>query len=54
MQHVAIDLGGRESQVCIRAADGQILLEQKVATRTLGGFFKAQPPSRVVLETCVA
>jgi transposase len=52
MQHVAIDLGGRESQVCVRTTDGQILLEQKVATRTLGGFFKAQPPSRVVLETC--
>jgi transposase len=52
MQHVAIDLGGRESQVCVRTTDGQILLEQKVATRTLGGFFKAQSPSRVVLETC--
>jgi transposase len=52
MQHVAIDLGGRESQVCVRSVDGQILLEQKVATRTLGGFLKAQPQSRVVLETC--
>ena len=52
MQHVAIDLGGRESQVCVRAEDGRILLEQKVATRTLGGFFKAQPQSRIVLETC--
>lgn len=52
MQHVAIDLGGRESQVCVRADEGQILLEQKVATRTLGNFFKRQPHSRVVLETC--
>lgn len=52
MQHVAIDLGGRESQLCVRASDGQILLEQKVATRTLETFFKRQPHSRVVLETC--
>jgi len=52
MQHVAIDLGGRESQVCVRTGEGQILLEQKVATRTLGNFFKRQPHSRVVLETC--
>jgi transposase len=52
MQHVAIDLGGRESQVCVRAQDGQILLERKVATATLKGFLDGQPPSRVVLETC--
>jgi len=31
MQHVAIDLGGRESQVCVRAEDGQILDERKIA-----------------------
>jgi transposase len=52
MQHVAIDLGGKESQLCVRASDGQILLEQKVATRTLETFLKRQPHSRVVLETC--
>jgi transposase len=52
MQHIAIDLGGRESQLCIRGSDGQILLEQKVPTRSLGLFLKRQPPSRVILETC--
>jgi transposase len=52
MQHVAIDLGGRESQVCIRGQDGQILLERKLATRSLKGFLEQQSPSRVVLETC--
>lgn len=52
MQHVAIDLGGKESQLCVRGTDGQILLEQKVATRTLETFFKRQPRSRIVLETC--
>lgn len=52
MQHIAIDLGGRESQVCIRSSDGTVVLEQKVATRTLGIFLSRQPHSRVVLETC--
>jgi transposase len=52
MQHVAIDLGGRESQVCVRTADGQILLERKLPTKSLQSFLKRQPRSRVVLETC--
>lgn len=52
MQHVAIDLGGKESQVCVRSTEGQILLEQRIATRSLGIFLKRQPHSRVVLETC--
>ena len=24
MEHLAIDLGGRESQICVRSSDGQI------------------------------
>lgn len=52
MQHVAVDLGGTMSQVCIRTLEGTILHEGKVATRDLGRFFKRQPHSRVVLETC--
>src|SRR5205823_13965130 len=51
MQHVAIDLGGRESQICIRAADGTILRGQKVLTRTLPQLVTKWEPSRVVLET---
>jgi hypothetical protein len=35
MEHVAIDLGGRESQVCVRAADGEILEEKRWPTRRL-------------------
>ncbi|MFW5875702.1 MAG: hypothetical protein ACOCXM_03085 [Myxococcota bacterium] len=27
MEHIAIDLGSRQSQVCVRDAQGQILLE---------------------------
>jgi len=52
MQHVAIDLGGRQSQVCARTADGQIVLERKVPTTSLGKFLQEQPRSRIVLETC--
>ena len=52
MEHVAIDLGGRESQVCVRRADGTIIEEKKVLTRHLPRLLAARPPSRVILETC--
>jgi transposase len=52
MQHIAIDLGGKESQICVRTLEGQIVHEGKAATRDLGRFLKRQPESRVVLETC--
>lgn len=51
MQHIAIDLGGVKSQVCVRNQDGQILQERKVETLRLGGLLKREPASRVVLET---
>ena len=52
MQHVAIDLGGKESQVCVRSPDGQILHEGKLATLRLPQFLRRQAPSRVILESC--
>jgi transposase len=51
MNHVAIDLGGRESQICVRGADGTILEEKRHATRSLETLMKRWPPSRVILET---
>lgn len=51
MQHVAIDLGSKESQVCVRSADGTILVEKKHATRSLTKLMQSWPLSRVVLET---
>ena len=51
MQHVAIDLGSQESQVCIRTADGTIVEEKKHPTRSLGDWMKQWPTSRVILET---
>lgn len=52
MQHFAIDLGGRESQVCIRDERGKILGESRVLTSQLGALLGQRPPSRVVMETC--
>lgn len=51
MQHVAIDLGSKESQVCVRSADGTILVEKKHPTRRLEELMRTWPPSRVILET---
>lgn len=51
MKHAAIDLGGRESQICIRAADGTILEERRHHTRLLPQLMKSWEPSRVILET---
>lgn len=51
MQHVAIDLGSKESQVCIRREDGTILVEKKHPTRKLGELMRTLPASRIVLET---
>jgi len=52
MQHVAIDLGSQQSQICAREPDGTIVLETPWATHELREFLAQQSPSRVVLETC--
>lgn len=50
MHHAAIDLGSKESQICIRQADGAIVEERKLPTRKLTELVKTWPPSRVVME----
>ena len=52
MEHLAIDLGGKESQICVRASNGQILEERRCRTVALPGYLASRPQSRVVLETC--
>jgi transposase len=52
MEHCAIDLGGKKSQVCIRASDGSIVHESREDTLELGEFLQRRPKSRVVVETC--
>jgi len=51
VEHLAIDLGGRESQICLRAPDGSILREARVPTKQLEEELK-RPNCRVVMETC--
>jgi len=34
MEHIAIDVGARESQVCIRKADGTIVEERRIRTKS--------------------
>src|SRR5438046_1402861 len=52
MEHLAIDLGGRESQICVRRSDGTIVEERRVATAALARYLGKRPPSRVIVETC--
>jgi len=51
MEHVAIDLGGRESQVCVRTAGGEIVDERRWLTASLEKYLQGRPPSRVIVET---
>lgn len=51
MEHVAIDLGGKESQICVRSSGGEILEERRLPTRSLKEFLH-RPKSRVIVETC--
>jgi len=52
MNHLAIDLGGRKSYVCIRGEDGQVIREGAVETDKLDRVLRGQAKSRVVVETC--
>src|SRR5438477_10887910 len=52
MDHIGIDLGGKESQVCARSPEGAIRLEGRWPTARIGGYLRECPSSRVVLETC--
>lgn len=52
MEHIAIDLGGRESQICVRRGDGVITEERRLSTLALPHYLAARPPARVILETC--
>lgn len=52
MNHVAIDLGSRESQICIRNDKGEIVREKRLSTQQLQRELEKQPPSRVIVESC--
>jgi transposase len=52
MNHIAIDLGKGESQICVRDERGKIVDETRCRTAELGAYLKKQSTSRVILETC--
>ena len=52
MEHLAIDLGGKESQICVRSSTGQIIEERRCPTASLGRYLATRPRSRLVVETC--
>jgi transposase len=52
MDHIAIDLGGRESHICVRSGEGSILKEFALRTSDLPKFLETREKSRVVVETC--
>jgi transposase len=51
MEHLAIDLGGRESQICVRSSEGTILDEQRWPTPELKRYLQGRPKSVVIVET---
>lgn|SRR5262249_13286647 len=51
MDHIAIDLGGRKSRICVCDEKGIVVEEQWWATSRLGEYLKKRPAGRVVLET---
>ena len=52
MEHIAIDLGRRESQICVRDETGQILEETRHATSELRSYLRGRPTgSRVLVES---
>jgi hypothetical protein len=51
MEHIGIDLGGTERQVCVRSADGDISGEGRRRTDRLVTCVPDRPSARVILET---
>jgi transposase len=51
MEHVAIDLGGKESQICVRDPSGKIVFEDRMATGLLPEWFKDLPRCRLIVES---
>lgn len=52
MEHIAIDLGSRESQICVRNDKGEIVDERRFVTSELKRYFaKRTPGARVLVES---
>jgi transposase len=51
MDHCAIDVGGKKSQICVRDSGGTIQFEGALETPALGDHLRQLPHCRVILET---
>jgi transposase len=51
MDHIAIDLGSKKSQICVRGADGQIIDERRWETWELPRYLAERAKGRVIMET---
>lgn len=55
MEHIAIDLGGQESQICVRNEKGEIVEERRYYTADLKSYLSGrQPGGRVLVESSTA
>ena len=52
MDHIGIDLGSKDSQVCIRNSAGEIVGEYRSRTDKLITLLQDRSPARVIVETC--
>ena len=52
MNHVAVDLGSKQSHFCERSPDGTVVRDARLKNAALREFFKQLAPSHVVLEAC--
>ena len=52
MEHIGIDVGSRESHVCVHSGGGKIVEEKRGRNAQLGRYLGKSAPGRVVLETC--
>jgi len=52
MEHLAIDLGGKKSQICLRSSEGQILTEDNLLNQEVVNWLQGAQPRRVIVETC--
>jgi transposase len=52
MDHIAIDLGSSESQICRRDPTGTIVEQKRLRTVRIEKYLEKLSPSRVIVETC--
>jgi transposase len=52
VDHIGIDIGSRESQVCVRNDAGEVIEEVRCKTGDLSSVLAGRAKSRVIVETC--